>query len=502
MEINEECGVFGICSPKITGDVVLHCRTALYALQHRGQESCGIVVNNDGIFQQQKYLGLVPGTLYQRRLDRLGEGNICIGHVRYSTTGGNVVENAQPILTRHSKGPLAIAHNGNLTNAFDLRRKYEMQGKIFQTTNDSEVISYAITEARLKTDSIEKAVLAAMQKIKGAYSLVLMSPSKLIAVRDPHGIRPLCIGRMPDGSVVAASESCALDCIGAKLEREVEPGEIFVAKVADQSGAFTEYSLSYYDYKNIDDGIKKNFLKTQSALCVFEFVYIARADSIMENVSVHAARLNAGKLLWEEEKVLKSGDADVVIGVPSSGLDGALGYANAAGIPYGVGFIKNNYVGRTFINPEQQDRVSDIDMKLNVIKSVVKGKRVVLLDDSIVRGNTCKRIIQKIREAGATEVHFRVLSPVFNHACYYGIDIDSEKNLVSKGRNIQQIADFIGVDSLNYLSIKGVKKMAGEFGSSCDFCTACFDGKYPVKIPKDMNKNKFDEPKKKQLTLD
>ncbi|MDR0919082.1 MAG: amidophosphoribosyltransferase [Oscillospiraceae bacterium] len=484
-EIHEECGVFGICSYNITKDIVTHCRTALYALQHRGQESCGIVVNNDGMFKQQKYLGLVPSTLYQRRLDRLGEGNICIGHVRYSTTGGNFIENAQPVLTRHANGPLAIAHNGNLTNADELRRRYEMQGKIFQTTNDSEVISYAVTEARLKSQTIEESVLEAMKKIKGAYSLVVMSPSKLIAARDPNGIRPLCLGHLPNGSAVIASESCALDCIGAKLEREIKPGEVFVANVDTKE----EYSLFY-------DG-KKN-----SSLCVFEFVYVARPDSVVEGVSVHQARLNAGKILWEEEKHLKGKDkADIVIGVPSSGLDGALGYANASGIPYGVGFIKNNYVGRTFINPEQSDRVSDIDMKLNVIKSVVDGKRVVLLDDSIVRGNTCRRIIEKLRDAGAKEVHFRVLSPIFYNACYYGIDIDSQGDLVSKGRTMQQIGNYIGVDSLNYLSIKGVKRMAGDFGD-CKFCTACFDGKYPVKIPENRSKYKFDQPKNKQLTLE
>ncbi|GHU54545.1 amidophosphoribosyltransferase [Clostridia bacterium] len=483
-EIHEECGIFGVCSRTITKDVSVYCRTALYALQHRGQESCGIVVNNDGIFKQQKYLGLVPNTLYERRLNRLGEGNICIGHVRYSTTGGNFLENAQPVLTRHAKGSLAIAHNGNLTNADDLRRKYELQGKIFQTTNDSEVISYAVTEARLKSKTIEAAVLLAMKKIKGAYSIVVMSSSKLIAARDPNGIRPLCLGHLPDGSPVVASESCALDCIGARFERELQPGEVFVANVDTTE----EYSLFY-------DG------KKGSALCAFEFVYIARADSIIENVSVHDARLNAGKILWEEEKLLTKETADIVIGVPSSGLDGALGYSNASGIPYNVGFIKNNYVGRTFINPEQSDRISDIDMKLNVIKSVVKDKRVVLLDDSIVRGNTCRRIIQKLRDAGAKEVHFRVLSPVFKHACFYGIDIDSQDDLVSHGRDISQINDYIGADSLNYLSVKGVRRSAGDLGSSCKFCTACFDGKYPVPVPKDTSKYKFDKPKSEQLTL-
>ena len=465
-QIKEECGVFGIYS-KDTMDVASQTYFALYALQHRGQESCGIVVNDKGILSYHKDLGLVPDVFNEGNLRKLGMGNIAIGHVRYSTTGKSNRSNAQPLVVRHIKGPMAIAHNGNLVNARDLREKYELNGGIFHNTNDTEVISYAITEQRLIQPSIEKAVEQAMYKFKGAYSLVIMSPKKLIAARDPQGFRPLCMGETETGAIVFASESCALDSIGARFIRDVEPGEIIIV---DKNGA---HSL-------------KTHCGQKTSMCVFEYVYIARPDSVIECSSVHHARLNAGKKLWQESPV----EADVVVGVPDSGLDAALGFSMASGIPYGVGFIKNRYVGRTFIQPSQSQRSNSVRIKLNVIKDVVKGKRVVLIDDSIVRGTTSARIVNLIREAGATEVHMRISSPPFTNPCYFGIDIDSKENLIACQMSIEEIAKEIGADSLGYLSIEGVKNIAEN--AKCNFCTGCFTGEYPIRVPKEMPKDKFE----------
>ena len=400
--IHEECGVFGIFSQQ-TGDVAAKTYMALYALQHRGQESCGIVVNDKGVFSYHKDLGLVPEVFNQSHMEKLGLGNIAIGHVRYGTTGGNNRANAQPLVVRHVKGPMAIAHNGNLVNAAELREEYELKGAIFHTTNDTEVISYAITEQRLKFPSIETAVEQAMYRFKGAYSLVIMSPTKLIAARDPNGFRPLCMGKCPDGSLVFTSESCALDSIGAAFIRDLDPGEIVVV---DKEGA---RSIRSHCGKRCN-------------ICVFEYVYFARPDSVIEGVCVHRARLRAGEILWKEHPV----EADVVIGVPDSGLDAALGLSHASGIPYGVGFIKNRYVGRTFIQPTQKERTDAVRIKLNVVRDVVAGKRVILVDDSIVRGTTSARIVSLIREAGAKEVHVRISSPPFTNPCYFGTDIDSK----------------------------------------------------------------------------
>lgn len=465
-QIKEECGVFGVYS-KETMDVASQTYFALYALQHRGQESCGIVVNDKGIFSYHKDLGLVPDVFNEGNLRKLGMGNIAIGHVRYSTTGKSNRSNAQPLVVRHIKGPMAIAHNGNLVNARELREKYELNGGIFHNTNDTEVISYAITEQRLIQPSIEKAVEQAMYKFKGAYSLVIMSPKKLIAARDPQGFRPLCMGETETGAIVFASESCALDSIGAKFIRDVEAGEIIIV---DENGVHSV----------------KAHCGQKTSMCVFEYVYIARPDSVIEGSGVHQARLNAGKILWKESPV----EADVVVGVPDSGLDAALGFSMASGIPYGVGFIKNRYVGRTFIQPSQSQRSNSVRIKLNVIKDVVKGKRVVLIDDSIVRGTTSARIVNLIREAGATEVHMRISSPPFTNPCYFGIDIDSKENLIACQMSIEEIAKEIGADSLGYLSIEGVKRIAEN--AKCNFCTGCFTGDYPVKVPKDMPKDKFE----------
>lgn len=465
--LHEECGVFGIYTGS-TSDVATQTYFALYALQHRGQESCGIVVNDKGLFSYHKDTGLVPEVFTEGNLKKLGQGNIAVGHVRYSTTGNNNRSNAQPLVVRHIKGPMAIAHNGNLVNARELREKYELKGAIFHNTNDTEVISYAITEQRLAHPSIEEAVEQAMYKLKGAYSLVIMSPKKLIAARDPNGFRPLCMGETENGAIVFASETCALDSIGANFIRDILPGELIVVG------------------NNGIRSIKTHCNQAPFSMCVFEYVYFARPDSVIEGASVHKARLNAGRILWEEHPV----EADVVVGVPDSGLDAALGFSRASGIPYGVGFIKNRYVGRTFIQPTQSQRSNSVRIKLNVINEVVKGKRVVLIDDSIVRGTTCARIVSLIREAGAKEVHMRISSPPFTNPCYFGTDIDSKENLIACKMNISEICKHIGADTLGYLSVEGVKAIASD--AKCKFCTGCFDGKYPIDVPKEMPKDKFE----------
>jgi amidophosphoribosyltransferase len=463
--IHEECGVFGIYADKKC-DVAAQTYVGLYALQHRGQESCGIVVNDDGLFNYHKNLGLVNQVFDRDTLTALGQGNIAIGHVRYSTTGNNNSTNAQPLVVRHGKGPLAIAHNGNLTNAREMRSEYESKGMIFHTTNDTEVISYAITEERLRCGSIEKAVEQMMYRIKGAYSLVIMSPKKLIAARDPEGFRPLSLGRL-DNSWVVASETCAFDSIGATFERDLKPGEIVII---DENGLRT-----------IDTHCGK-----KGHMCVFEYVYFARPDSVIEGSSVHMARLRAGKYLWREHPV----DADIVIGVPDSGLDAALGFSLESGIPYGIGFIKNRYIGRTFIQPTQAERTNSVKIKLNAISSTVKDKRVVMIDDSIVRGTTSARIVKLLREAGAKEVHVRISSPPFVAPCYFGTDIDSKENLIACKMTVDEICKSIGADSLGYLSVDNVKRLAGN--SDCDFCVGCFNEHYPIEVPKEMPKDKFE----------
>ncbi len=466
MGVHEECGVFGVFSPENTDTAEL-AYAALFALQHRGQESCGIVVNDRGIFSHHKDVGLVQEVFSADKLEQLGQGNISIGHVRYSTTGANNRVNAQPLVVRHIKGPLAIAHNGNLVNAHMLRERYELRGAIFQSTNDTEVISYCLTEHRLRKDSIERAVEHAMYDLKGAYSLVIMSAQKLIAARDPNGFRPLVMGSLPDGSTVFASETCALDAIGAKFERDLLPGEIIVA---DKEGL-----------RSI-----RTHCGRKSTMCVFEYVYFARPDSVIEGCSVHKARLRAGELLWEEHPA----EADVVVGVPDSGLDAALGFAHASGIPYGVGFIKNRYVGRTFIQPSQKQRMNSVRLKLNAVRETVEGKRVVLIDDSIVRGTTSARIVKLLRDAGAKEIHFRVSCPPFTNPCYFGTDIDSKEHLIACRMTVPEICETIGADSLGYLSVEGVRSIAQ--GAGCGFCTGCFTGDYPIAVPTEQPKDKFE----------
>ena len=465
--IHEECGVFGVYS-QATADVASLAYYALYALQHRGQESAGIAVNDDGVFTSYRDVGLVSEVFPQERLRALGTGNIAVGHVRYGTTGSDNKRNVQPILVNHYKGRMALAHNGNLTNSHALRQELESRGSIFQTTTDSEVIAYIIVQERLRTPSIEEAVAAAMDRIEGAYSLVISSPTKLIAARDPHGFRPLCMGRLKDGSVVFASESCALDAVGARFERDIRPGEIVVV---DRSGVKSD---------------TRHCNKVPKRLCVFEFIYFARPDSVIDGSSVHVARQRAGAFLALEHPV----QADIVVGVPDSGLDAALGYARQSGIPYGMGFIKNKYIGRTFISPTQSMRENEVNIKLNPIRSVVEGKRVVLIDDSIVRGTTCRRTIDLLRRAGAKEIHMRVSAPPFVAACYYGTDIDDPSKLIANNHSVEEIAKIIGVDSLGYLSLQDVVKLADN--TEDGFCTACFGGGYPTSVPKDGGKDRFE----------
>lgn len=466
--LREECGVFGIFAAD-TCDVARTAYYGLFALQHRGQESCGIVVNDDGLFNTYKDTGLVNDVFSNDILNRLGLGNMAVGHVRYSTTGADDRENAQPIVVNHIKGRMALAHNGNLVNSYELRSELELQGSIFHTTSDTEVISYIITKERISSPSIEQAVNRAMNKIHGAYSLVIMSPSKLIAARDENGFRPLCFGKRDDGSYIVASESCALDAVGAEFIRDIEPGEIVVF---DKQGIFS---------------IKDHCNKKTRKICVFEYIYFARPDSVIDGCSVHAARLKAGEFLAKESPV----DADIIIGVPDSGLDAALGYSLYSGIPYGIGFIKNKYIGRTFISPGQKSREDKVKIKLNPISETVKGKRVVLIDDSIVRGTTMARIVKMLRDAGAAEVHVRSSAPPFKNPCYYGTDIDSRENLIACRHSIDEIRDILGADSLAYLNVDSVEYLTPK-GKEQGFCTACFDGVYPTECPTDIGKNRFE----------
>ncbi len=457
--LHEECGVFGIYDKAGTEDVAEAAYSGLYSLQHRGQESCGIAVNDDGVIIGHRDLGLIGEVFTPEVLASLSRPNarMATGHVRYATAGTRSRANAQPMIVRHGRGTMALCHNGNLTNATRLRNQLESEGAIFHGSSDTEVICYLVTRNRLTSKSIEEAISKTMDVLDGAYSLVIMSSTKLIAVRDPRGYRPLCIGTLPGGGYVFASESCALDAAGATLLRDVEPGEIVVA---DANGLRS---------------IKDHCGCKESQFCVFEFIYFARQDSIIEGSSVHEARRQAGRFLAQEHPV----EADVVIGVPDSGLDAAMGYAEESGIPYGMGFIKNKYIGRTFIQSTQKQRERSVRIKLNVISETVRGKRVVLVDDSIVRGTTSARIINLLRDAGAKEVHFMVSAPPFKYPCYFGTDIPDQKMLVATGRNLDEINEIIGADTLGYLSNEHVVQLAKN--SKCGFCTACFDGKYAVK---------------------
>ena len=455
-KLNEECGVFGIYDHPDAAQMTYY---GLYALQHRGQESCGIAVNDDGKINVIKDMGLVNEVFNFANMKKL-KGNIAVGHVRYSAEKEANRENAQPLVSRYVKGSLSMAYNGCLINAGELRENLESKGAIFHCTNDAEVIMHLLAIARTRTHSIEDSVRQVAAKLTGAYSIVLMSPRKLLGVRDPNGFRPLCIGSL-NGSYVLASESSALDVIGAELVRDVEPGEIVLI---DGDGLHSIMPAK----------VRK------PSLCVFEYVYFARPDSVIDGVSVYGARLQAGKLLAKAHPA----KADIVVGIPDSGLTFAAGYAEAAGIPLRDGFIKNRYTGRTFIKPVQSERAMAVSIKLNALKANVEGKRVVMVDDSIVRGTTCANIIKALKRAGAKEVHMRVASPAFLWPCYFGTDIPSRGDLIAVTHTVEQIREKIGADSLGYLPLKDINKIG--LRDSFGYCTACFDGKTPIKIPEHL----------------
>ena len=460
-EPREECGVFGMYDFSDHENVAPTIYYALLALQHRGQESCGIAVSDTmgpkGRVLSRKGMGLVNENFDEYDLDSLC-GDIGVGHVRYSTAGASTIENAQPLVLHYLKGTLAMAHNGNLVNSPQLKKELSRTGAIFQTTTDSELIAYEIARARISTGSVEEAVSMAMERIRGSYSLIIMSPRKLIGVRDPFGFRPLCIGRRGKAWILA-SESCALDTIGAEFVRDVEPGEIVT--ISPRYGLHSDRSHCI------------RYGKT--ARCIFEYIYFGRADSVLDRVSVYNSRILAGRFLAQDSPV----DADLVIGVPESGSAAALGFSMESGIPYGQGFVKNGYVGRTFITPGQQSRESAVRVKLTPLRPAVEGKRVVMIDDSIVRGTTSDRIVRMLREAGATQVHMRVSSPPFLHPCYFGTDIPEREQLIAHGRTLEEIREVIGADSLAYLKMERLSQIVEEL----PICTGCFSGIYPIDPP-------------------
>ena len=458
--LHEECGVFGMYD--LDGnDVASSIYYGLFALQHRGQESCGISVSDT--FGPRKVdllkgMGLVNEVFNSENLSKL-HGNIGVGHVRYSTAGESIPSNAQPLVINYVKGTLMLAHNGNLINANELRDELAYTGAIFQTTIDSEVIAYLVARERINAKTAQEAVTNAMKKLKGAYALVISSPRKLIGARDPFGFKPLCIGKR-DNAYILASETCALDTIGAEFVRDVLPGEVVTI---DKDGIKSDTSMC--------------LPKVKEARCVFEYIYFARPDSNFDGVSVYHSRIMAGRFLAMDSPV----EADVVVGVPESGNAAAMGYAMESGIPYGTAFVKNSYVGRTFIKPQQKSRESSVRIKLNVLKEAVCGKRVIMIDDSIVRGTTSDRIVQMLKDAGATEVHVRISSPPFLYECYFGTDIPSRDQLIAHNRTIEEINEIIGADSLGYLRVERLKEIAGGLG----ICTGCFDEKYPMEPPKE-----------------
>ena len=469
--LHEECGVFGMYDFD-GGDVASTIYYGLFALQHRGQESCGIAVSETngpkGKVTSYKGMGLVNEVFTQDNLEPM-HGDIGVGHVRYSTAGASTRENAQPLVLNYVKGTLALAHNGNLINAMELRKDLEYTGAIFQTTIDSEVIAYHIARERLNSNSVEEAVGRACQKIKGAFALVVMSPRKLVGARDPYGFKPLCIGKR-DNAYILASETCALDTIGAEYVRDVLPGEIVT--ITPEGGIQSDLSLA--------------LPKEKEARCIFEYIYFARPDSHIDGVSVYASRIKAGRFLAMDSPV----DADLVVGVPESGNAAALGYSLQSGIPYGTAFVKNGYVGRTFIKPKQSSRESSVRVKLNVLKEAVDGKRIIMIDDSIVRGTTSDRIVKMLRDAGATEVHVRISSPPFLWPCYFGTDIPEREQLIAYNRSIEDIRKIIGADSLGYLGMERLDEMV----DGLPICRGCFNGIYPMEPPKeDIRGEYFDK---------
>jgi amidophosphoribosyltransferase len=453
-KMNEECGVFGIFGHAHAPQLTYY---GLHSLQHRGQESAGIVVSDGEKFTHHKGMGLVTEAFANDALAKL-KGHRAIGHVRYTTAGDSRLENAQPLIFKYKSGNLALAHNGNLVNAGQIKSHLERQGSIFQTTSDTEVIAHLI--ARSGYEKIEDAVKEALSMIKGAYALLIMTENKLIAALDPNGLRPLSLGKIGD-QYVLSSETCAFDVTGATYEREVEPGElVIISEEGLRSERFTQ--------------------QTQRSICSFEYIYFARPDSDIDGINVHQSRKQLGKHLAKESPI----EADVVTGVPDSSISAAIGYAEATGIPYELGLIKNRYVGRTFIQPDQELRAQGVRMKLSAVRKVVEGKRVVMIDDSIVRGTTSSRIVKMMREAGATEVHVRISSPPVMNPCYYGIDTSTREELIAGTKTVEEIREFIGADSLSFLSTEGMIEAIGREDDAPNqgHCVACFNGKYPTEI--------------------
>ena len=449
--LHEECGVIGIYRNE--KNAASHAYYGLFALQHRGQECAGIAVNHNKVVESYKGMGLVSDVFSEETLREL-KGNIAIGHVRYSTAGDKDVRNAQPLVAKYKRGDIGLAHNGNLVNSDSIREMLEDDGVIFQTTTDSESILNLVS--RHSKRGIETGIKNTMSLLKGAYALVITTGDKLIGIRDPHGLRPLCIGKLNDGYVFA-SESCALDVLDADFIRDVEPGEVVII---DEEGLRSMEPSSW----------------CQKHLCVFELIYFARPDSILDGDSVYEFRQNAGRLLAKQRKI----EADMVMPVPDSGVPSAIGYAKESGIPYGEGLVKNRYIGRTFIQPTQEMRENAVKIKLSPLKHNIEGKRVIMIDDSIVRGTTCKRIVEQIRKAGAKEVHVCITSPPVQYSCYFGIDTPYRQYLIGANKTVDEICEYLGADSLTYL---GQDELREACGNKSQFCKACFNGKYPMEVP-------------------
>ncbi len=463
-KIHDECGVFGIFGNDTT-DIIDETYLALYALQHRGTLGAGIAINDNGNMSVVKGFGVVPEALPEKELSRLKKAKIALGHVRHTTASvANDRTSIQPLLMRYVNGQLSLALNGALTNYSELREHLHRGGAIFQSNSDIEVIAYIIAQERLETASIEEAVLNAMDKIKGAYSMVMMAPSRLIGVRDPRGFRPLCIGKLGKNYIIT-SESCVFDSLGGEFVRDVEPGEMVVI---DDEGV--------HSYKNNCGG--------KTSLCLFEFVYFARPDSVLDGMCVNIARQRAGIELAKEHPV----EADMVCAVPDCGIDAAIGYSMQSGIQYGVGLVKNRFIGRAHNNRKKHAQYN-LRIKLNAMKSNVQGKRIVLIDDSIVKGETSKHIVSMLKKAGAKEVHLRISSPPFKYPCYFGTDIDSTDNLIAAHKSIDEMCAEIGADSLGFLSINGLHRIADE--CKIDFCDACFSGNYPIDASRQSHEDKY-----------
>lgn len=453
-KLKEECGVFGIFGHPEAANLTY---LGLYALQHRGQESCGIVASDGHKLRAHKGMGLVADVFRNDDVFNTLPGSSAIGHVRYSTAGGHDFKNCQPIMVDYARGSIALSHNGNLVNAQEIRNELEQRGSIFSTVADTEVIIHLL--ARAKSDSLIERITEALQFVKGAYSLAFLTETRMVAVRDPYGFRPLILGKL-DGAYIVASETCALDLIEAEFIREIEPGEMVLI---DKTGL-----KSFHP-----------FPKVTQAPCIFEFIYFARPDSTIFGNQVYKVRKEFGRQLAREHGV----EADIVIPIPDSGVPAAIGYAEEAGIPFQLGLIRNHYVGRTFIEPQQSIRHFGVKIKLNPVRDIIEGKRVVVVDDSIVRGTTARKIVKMIRNAGAKEIHMRISSPPTSFPCYYGIDTPTRKELISSSHTVEEINRYITSDTLGYISLEGMLAAAAG-GKTPYFCHACFSGQYPVKFPR------------------